>query len=51
MELAELAEVNGVSLATVKRLLARAERRFAAMAQANPALAARLGDHAKWRSS
>jgi RNA polymerase sigma-70 factor, ECF subfamily len=50
MELAELAEANGVSLATVKRLLARAERRFAALAQNHPPLAARLEEHAKWRT-
>jgi RNA polymerase sigma-70 factor (ECF subfamily) len=50
MELAELADVNGVSLATVKRLLARAERRFASLAQCHPPLAARLEGHARWRS-
>jgi RNA polymerase sigma-70 factor, ECF subfamily len=50
MELADLAEANGVSLATVKRLLARAERRFAALAENHPPLAARLAEHAKWRS-
>jgi RNA polymerase sigma-70 factor (ECF subfamily) len=50
MELSDLAEANGVSLATVKRLLSRAERRFAALAQAHPPLASRLAEHAKWRS-
>ena len=50
MELAEVADANGISLATVKRLLARAERRFASLAQGYPPLAARLNEHAKWRT-
>jgi RNA polymerase sigma-70 factor (ECF subfamily) len=50
MELAEVAESIGVSLATVKRLLGRAERRFSVLSQSHPALAARLSEHARWRS-
>ncbi|MFT3927797.1 MAG: sigma-70 family RNA polymerase sigma factor [Myxococcales bacterium] len=42
MELLEVAEACGVSLATVKRRLARAERRFIELAQDSPALRARL---------
>ncbi len=37
-ELAEAARLSGCSLATVKRRLARAERRFEAMARSDPAL-------------
>jgi len=38
MELTEVAEAGGVSLATVKRRLARAEKRFLAIARRYPAL-------------
>jgi len=38
MELIELAQVSGVSLATIKRRLARARRRFLALARLQPAL-------------
>lgn len=38
LELTEIAELEGVSLSTIKRRLARAERAFEAMAQADPVL-------------
>jgi len=42
MELTEVAEACGVSLATIKRRLSRAEVRFLALARRSPALAQRL---------
>jgi RNA polymerase sigma-70 factor, ECF subfamily len=39
MELAKLADVTGVSLATIKRRLSRAEARFRTMARRQPGLA------------
>lgn len=42
MELAEVAEVCGVSCSTIKRRLERAERRFFAYARRNPELAGRV---------
>jgi RNA polymerase sigma-70 factor, ECF subfamily len=42
MELAELADVLGVSLSTVKRRIARAEEKFTAMASKDPFLMGRL---------
>lgn len=38
LELTEIAKLEGVSLATIKRRIARAERAFEAMAQADPVL-------------
>lgn len=43
LELTEIADAMGVSLATVKRKLARAEKRFDAIAQSDPALRRYLG--------
>jgi RNA polymerase sigma-70 factor, ECF subfamily len=50
MGLAELADANGISVATVKRMLDKAQRRFAKLAQHYPPLAAHLADRGKWRS-
>ncbi|MDD5307715.1 MAG: sigma-70 family RNA polymerase sigma factor [Deltaproteobacteria bacterium] len=44
LPLAEVAEACGVSLATVKRVLARAEKRFTALAGRHPLLRARLAE-------
>lgn len=41
-ELGEVAELCGVSLATIKRRIARAERAFIAMAEEDPFLRERL---------
>jgi RNA polymerase sigma-70 factor (ECF subfamily) len=48
MELAEIAEVCGHSLATTKRRLARAGKRFSAIASTYPELAEWLKGGAKW---
>jgi RNA polymerase sigma-70 factor (ECF subfamily) len=48
MELVEVAEAVGISLATVKRQLARAETRFVAMARRDPLLAAWLKGGSRW---
>jgi len=48
LELAELAEAMGVSLATVKRRLARAQKRFVALARHAPALAPWLEEGNRW---
>jgi RNA polymerase sigma-70 factor, ECF subfamily len=50
MPLVELAEMNGVSLATVKRQLDKAQMRFTKIAQRYPLLAAHLAEVGKWRS-
>jgi RNA polymerase sigma-70 factor, ECF subfamily len=42
MELTEIAEATGVSLATVKRHLQKAQQRFSALAKTEPSLADRL---------
>ena len=49
MELTDVADACAVSLATVKRRLKRAEHRFLALAQREPALADWLGRSARWR--
>jgi RNA polymerase sigma-70 factor (ECF subfamily) len=49
MELAEVAEACGISLATVKRRLARAEQRFTEAARRQPALADRI-ETGRWRN-
>lgn len=48
MQLAELADVFDVSLATLKRRLARCERRFKVLARRYPMLSERLSDSPKW---
>ncbi|MFT3925562.1 MAG: sigma-70 family RNA polymerase sigma factor [Myxococcales bacterium] len=48
MELREVAEASGLSLATVKRRLARAGTRFESLAQRDPELASRLARGAEW---
>ena len=50
MELTEVALACGVSLATIKRRLARAEDRFLAMARRQPALKEWLEGGARWGS-
>jgi len=49
MELTEVAAACGVSLATIKRRLARAETGFVAAARTSPLLTARLGRGGRWR--
>jgi RNA polymerase sigma-70 factor, ECF subfamily len=51
MELSEIAGACGSSLATVKRRLARAERRFAALARLDPALCDRVERGGRWTAS
>lgn len=48
MSLVEAAEACGTSLATVKRWLARAEKRFVETISQRPALAQRLKDGTRW---
>jgi RNA polymerase sigma-70 factor (ECF subfamily) len=48
LELTEVAEAMRVSLATVKRRLARAERRFVLLAQREPSLASWLAQGSRW---
>ncbi len=48
LELTEVAEACGVSLATIKRRLARADSRFAAAAAHDPALRAWLEEGGRW---
>jgi RNA polymerase sigma-70 factor (ECF subfamily) len=50
MELTEVAAACGVSLATIKRRLARAEARFRAAASADPLLNERLERGRRWKS-
>jgi RNA polymerase sigma-70 factor (ECF subfamily) len=50
MELAQLAQVCEVSLATIKRRLASAEARFAAAARRDPVLRAWLEEGGRWTS-
>jgi RNA polymerase sigma-70 factor (ECF subfamily) len=50
MELTEVAEACSVSLATIKRHLARAEQRFATLAHKEPSLAEWLEGGTRWRS-
>jgi RNA polymerase sigma-70 factor (ECF subfamily) len=49
MDLTEIADSCGVSLATIKRRLARAEARFLAGAKANQALVDWLEEGTRWR--
>lgn len=49
MALADLAEANGISIATVKRQLDRAQARFARLARNYPQLAAHLAERGRWR--
>jgi RNA polymerase sigma-70 factor (ECF subfamily) len=51
MALAELADANGISIATVKRQLDRAQKRFAKLARNYPQLAAYIAERGKWRSA
>ncbi len=48
MPLEDVAAACGVSLATIKRRLARAEKKFLAMARRDPALAARIEEGDRW---
>jgi RNA polymerase sigma-70 factor (ECF subfamily) len=48
MELTEVAAASGVSLATIKRRLRRAEQRFVSRARREPALAAWVEGGARW---
>jgi RNA polymerase sigma-70 factor (ECF subfamily) len=48
MELTQVAEACAVSLATIKRRLAKAERRFVALAQREPALERWLSGGGRW---
>lgn len=50
MPLEEVAAACGVSLATVKRRLSRAEKKFLAMARRDAALAARIEEGDRWTS-
>lgn len=50
LELAEVAEACGVSLATVKRILRRAEERFVAIANGDPVLRGWLEEGGRWTS-
>lgn len=49
MELTEVAAACGVSLATAKRHLARAEARFLELARSDPVLSERLEESPRWR--
>lgn len=49
LELAEVASASGASLNTIKRRLARAERRFLALAEREPALKPWLREGVGWR--
>jgi RNA polymerase sigma-70 factor (ECF subfamily) len=48
MELRDVAEACDCSLATVKRRLASAEKRFLALANRDPALAAAVARSVRW---
>lgn len=48
MPLEDVASACDVSLATIKRRLARAEKKFLAMARRDPALAARIEEGDRW---
>ncbi|WP_437543431.1 sigma-70 family RNA polymerase sigma factor [Sorangium sp. So ce367] len=48
MELTEAAAASGVSLATIKRRIARAEARFVSAARRDPVLAAWIEEGARW---
>lgn len=48
MALADLAAASGVSLATIKRRVAKAEERFTALAAKDPVLAKWLEEGARW---
>lgn len=50
MELTEVAEACGVSLATIKRRLSKAEHRFVRLARDEHALQAWIERHPRWRS-
>ena len=50
LELLQVADALGVSLATVKRKLERAERRFKSLAERQPALQERIARSDRWRS-
>lgn len=47
--LTEVASMCGCSLATIKRRIARADKRFAELAADVPELAERMKDHRRWR--
>jgi RNA polymerase sigma-70 factor (ECF subfamily) len=49
LELTDVAAACHVSLNTIKRRLARAERRFSALAAREPSLTARLAKGARWK--
>jgi RNA polymerase sigma-70 factor, ECF subfamily len=49
MELGEVASATGVSLATAKRRLSRAQSRFLTLARREPALSEWLEEGARWR--
>jgi RNA polymerase sigma-70 factor (ECF subfamily) len=51
MQLTEVAAACRVSLATVKRRLARAEKRFVEAARSNPALTERMARGGRWQES
>ena len=51
MQLTEVAAACKVSLATVKRRLARAEKRFVEAARSNPALTERMARGGRWGES
>ena len=51
MQLTEVAAACRVSLATIKRRLARAEKRFVEAARENPALRERLEAGGRWRET
>jgi RNA polymerase sigma-70 factor (ECF subfamily) len=50
MQLTEVAAACRVSLATVKRRLARAEKRFVDAAKDHPALSERLAHGGRWET-
>ncbi|MEZ4309603.1 MAG: sigma-70 family RNA polymerase sigma factor [Polyangiaceae bacterium] len=50
MPLEDVARACGTSLATIKRRLSRAEKRFLALARRDPVLAARIEEGGRWAS-
>jgi RNA polymerase sigma-70 factor (ECF subfamily) len=49
MELTEVADMCGISLATVKRRLAKAQKRFIEFAQSEPELAEWIDRGVRWK--
>ena len=49
MDLREIAEISGVSLATIKRRIGKAETRFLEVARQDPLLREQVGASPRWR--